>query len=81
MEEQEEVEQLEAAIEAVAQKYGYSHFTVAYSPEYAGSHGAVDAYAVSVTYPNGKSATGHGSTLREALSAASVDAINGHPAA
>ena len=67
----ETVEVLEAAIEAVAAKYGYMEISIDYT-----THPDYPHHAVTVTYPDGKAATATGRTLREALSAASVEAIH-----
>lgn len=69
--EMETVEVLEAAIEAVAAKYGCMEISIDYT-----MRPNCPAHAVTVTYPDGKAATATGRTLREALSAASVEAIN-----
>ena len=71
----EEIEALEVALLAVMKTYGYRELTIASTtnPQY-------QPYAVAVLYADGSGATGQGSTLQQALSAASVDALNSEAA-
>ena len=73
----DEIEALEKALRAVQQKYGYAYLDVSL-------HDTADRpneFWVMVNYPNEHySYEGSAETLREALSAASVDALNSEAA-
>lgn len=67
----EETEVLEEAVISMKKKYGYSEVTVCLA--------STSDWSCAIGYENGKGGAGAGSTLREALSAASVEALNNHP--
>lgn len=67
----EEIEVLEAALKAAQKKYGYAYLDVSLAPDHA------KPYYAQINYPNGRyTYTGNGTTLREALSEASGNALN-----
>ena len=69
------IEALEFALRAVQEKYGYACVDVAYDAE------SAQPWYAAVTYPNAPyTMESFGYTLREALSAASVDALNSEAA-
>lgn len=70
----DEFEQLEAAIKAVVEKYGYRQITIGYT-----ENTDLQPWGCEVLYANGsKSGAGHGRTLRESLAAASAEALKSH---
>jgi hypothetical protein len=72
----DEIEALEVALKAVQKKYGYKYLDVSIDMT------LLPPFYTTINYPDGRySYDAKGATLREALAAASADALNSEAAA